>query len=74
VDYVLEARSIQGNQWRMIGKFPTEALARKDEKSFREWMAEESAKSGSIGWDDFRVVKVTETREVLNSPTHQAQE
>lgn len=66
VRFLMEGKHTQGpGNWDTIGSHPTEEQARHDEREYRNWNDGRTNK----GWSDFRVVKVTTIREVLQPPT-----
>lgn len=64
IHYLLEGQQKQNLKWRAIGNenFPSENEARTEEAAYRQCFAGEMVE---MGWVDFRVVRVTTTRQIL---------
>ncbi len=67
--FEFEGHSVQ-RRWDDLGKFGTEAEVRKKEADFLNYAFEKG-----MGWDGYRILRVTITREILpNIPTNQPQD
>ena len=60
-EFALEGQHTQDQRWSVLEIHNTKYAARESARSYRDWNANRKTK----GWRDFRVVKVTTTREVL---------
>ena len=61
VDYLLEGKYGLNSvhKWRVVERRSDYETVKRDEEIYRSWMDES-------GWHDFRIVKVTLTREILS--------
>ena len=61
VEYILEGKyGLKGiHSWRTVERRKHYDTIKRDEADYRSWMEES-------GWCDFRIIKVTTTREILS--------